>query len=375
MFSSDEFLTPRLTGKRFEDHSIPLDLLEDFAALDELLIEVAKWVYLKENPDRKRVPRGFTNGISLKLSSIAEGSAIPKILLVASSVGIFPNQNLHYFEKAKENILSSMYAAEQNGDIIKFIPENLLGYFNRIGKRLKDDEAIDFSYNSPINIPAKLTKNSRKKLILASSKITEFTSEATVRGLIPEVDKAKKTFTILTTNGQKIMAKIEEQHLETIQEAFNKYESKCLVLISGLGRFNQQDKLEEMEFIEHISILDPLDIPTRIEELAKLEDGWLNGEGVAPARQGLQWFSDIFENNYEPTLPLPLLYPTIEGGIQAEWASSKWDITLTINLNDYTGFYHCLNLNSDKTEEYEFDLKQLENWQLLNQKLNTTLKA
>lgn len=42
MLYSNEFLTPRLTGKRFDDHTIPLDLLEDFAALEEFFIEVAK---------------------------------------------------------------------------------------------------------------------------------------------------------------------------------------------------------------------------------------------------------------------------------------------------------------------------------------------
>ena len=31
------FLAPKLEGKRFEDHAIPVELLEDFAVLQELI--------------------------------------------------------------------------------------------------------------------------------------------------------------------------------------------------------------------------------------------------------------------------------------------------------------------------------------------------
>ncbi len=374
MLSSEEFLTPRLTGKRFEDHAIPLELLEDFAALEELFIEVAKWLYLEDNQERKRVPRGFSDGVSLKLSTIDEGSAILKILLVTSSYGIFPNENHSFFEKAKENILYSIEAAEKSEDVTKYIPENLLGYFNRIGKRLKDDEAIDFSPGS--NLQARLTKATRKKLVLASSKITEVTIETTLRGLIPEVDKNKLTFTILIDNGgQKIIADLHEQHANTVLEAFNNYEQNCRVLITGLGKFNKYDKLVTLESIEHISILDPLDIPTRLQELSNLTDGWLNGEGSAPKKDLMKWLSEVFEDNYESSLPLPYLYPTVNGGIQAEWTVNGHEISFNMDLNAKSGFYQSLNLSNDETDEATLSLTNVQDWQTLNQKLITILKS
>jgi len=36
-----EFLRPRLVGRRFDEHSLPLDIRKDFAALEEKLVEVA----------------------------------------------------------------------------------------------------------------------------------------------------------------------------------------------------------------------------------------------------------------------------------------------------------------------------------------------
>lgn len=65
-----EFLTPRMVGPRFAEHAIPLELLKDLAVLEEMIIEVAKWCYLQDHPERKRSPKGFTDGVALKLSGV-----------------------------------------------------------------------------------------------------------------------------------------------------------------------------------------------------------------------------------------------------------------------------------------------------------------
>lgn len=54
------FLKPRMAGSRFDDHAIPLDMLKEFAVLEEMIVEVAKWHYLNDHPKRERSPRGFT---------------------------------------------------------------------------------------------------------------------------------------------------------------------------------------------------------------------------------------------------------------------------------------------------------------------------
>ena len=79
--SIPDFLRPRLVGKRFEGHSIPLELLGDLAVLEAMVIEVAKWRYLQDNPNRKRSPRKFTEGISLTLTSVEQGSAVAVIAI------------------------------------------------------------------------------------------------------------------------------------------------------------------------------------------------------------------------------------------------------------------------------------------------------
>jgi hypothetical protein len=373
-----DFLAPKLTGKRFDDHSIPLELLEDFAAFEEFLIEMAKVVYLEKNGTRQRVPRGFSDSVNLKLYGVAEGSAIPKIALLYAlattslntpTLELFPEANYTYFEEARDRIYSGIDAANTGKNITEFIPENLLGYFNRIGKRLKDDEAINFNPSSQ-QIDAKLNKSVRKKLVLASSSINQLTEETSVTALIPEADKSKQTFTLLIDGTQRIMTDIPSAHYTTVLKAFNEYENNCKVSIKGIGRFNKQDKLEGFESIEQISIIDPLDVAYRLEEISSLADGWLDGDGIAPKKENLDWFANMFHGNFDSNLPLPYIFPTPSGGIQLEWAFENHDISLSIDLASKKAFYHELNfLNDDEVEE-ELTLSDSEDWRKLNSHLN-----
>lgn len=382
MSTHKDFLAPRLTGKRFDDHSIPLELLEDLSVMEQLIVEMAKVVYLEKNPTRQRVPRGFEENVSLKLCAVDEGSAILKIALIYALGGstsgqqtldLFPDPNYAYFEEARDRVYNGIAAANNGENITNYIPEPLLGYFNRIGKRLKEDEAINFNPGSSKNL--NLDRNTRKKLVLASSSIKQVTAETYIFAQIPEVDKNKQTFTLLIEGTQRISSVLPDPHYETIMKAFNDFEKNCKVVVKGIGRFNQNDKLESFEAIEQISILDPLDVMYRLDELAKLEDGWLDSSGVAPRRDDLMWFYQMFESNFDKNLPLPAIFPTPEGGIQTEWNIGGSEISLTINLDSKVGDYHSYNFLSKEEASLELKLDEPASWALLNDSLSHLISA
>ena len=97
-------------------------------------------------------------------------------------------------------------------------------------------------------------------------------------------------------------------------------------------RKDRNNRLGRFESIEHVTPLDPLDVTLRLDELAKLEDGWLDGKGKAPAKEKLEWIADTFESSFDTGLSLPHLYPTAEGGVQAEWSLNDWEVSLDIDL-------------------------------------------
>ena len=364
----EPFLRPHLTGKRFNEHAIPLEFLKDLAVLEEMIVEVAKSKYIAANPGRKRVPCGFTEGIDLRLTGIEEGSAIPVISLVSEEyTTFFPPDNKVYFEKARDDFVCAIDAAEQNENITEHLPNKSLIYFDRIGRSLREGEAMEFTTPSQPT-PARLTKETRR-ILLASSNIKELTEETTVRGTIPEADQDSMTFQIQMIDGRKVKSPMPAQHRETIIAAFNGYETGTRVLIQGIGKFTRQERLISFESIESISTLDPLDVPARLDELRTLNDGWLEGKGIAPSHNELDWLAREFEHNYPDELPLPHVYPTEEGGIVMEWDIISDDISLEIDLIKHHGELHCFIMDTDREETAAFDLNEPEDWIRLVEKI------
>ncbi len=362
-----DFLMPRFVGKRFTDHSLPLEILKDLAVFDDLITETAKWLYLQENQGRKRIPKGFLEGISLKLVDIEEGSAIPKIVMVvALATGtLFPSESQEYFEKARDMVIAAVDAAENKENPSKYLPENILGYFDRIGRSLDEGECIEFKPSNPER-PARLNRETRRSLVLASEKIQYYTEEVTLRGKVPEADQEKRTFTLLMKNDQHVPAQFDSINAEKVLEAFTAYSSGQKVTVKGIGRYSRSRKLQELESLESIILLDLLDVSSRLDEFSMLQNGWLDGSGKAPNAAGLQWFGSMFETYYDTRLALPHVYPTAEGGLQAEWTAGTVEITLDINLSKRTASYQSLDTVSLISCELDFDLTAESGWTKLN---------
>lgn len=371
-----EFLKPRLCGGRFEAGGIPLDMLKDLAVLQEMLIEVAKWRFLEENPDRVRSPRGFTDGVELRLSGIEESSVIPvfDLSFETSQPAMLTTQKEVYFQQARDSIIGAIGAAERNESVLSHLPEGSLAYFNRIGRSLHGDEYIEFP--SPAStVPIRLTKQTRRQLILTSSSVKEITEEVSLRGTIPEADQHEMTFELQLIQGQKVTGPIPDQHYETILSAFNGYRTNTRVLLQGVGRYNRQNRLVGMESVEHIALLDPLDVPARLDEFRELRDGWLEGGGQAPNHDGLDWLAASFDQRFPSDLPLPYLFPTEDGGVQAEWAIGAHSVSLDVNLLDHRAEWHRMNLLTDEDDVRDIDLESHDDWAWLSNEIHEMSEA
>ena len=170
------------------------------------------------------------------------------------------------------------------------------------------------------------------------------------------------SFEILLPDGSKVPGPVSDQHYETILEAFNSYRQGSRVLIDAIGKFNRSNRLQRIESINHVTLLDPLDFPSQLDELRLLNDSWLDGKGVAPIASGLDWLASAFNENYAENLPLPYVYPVAEGGVRVEWSLDKNDVSLEIDVAQQTGNWHLLNLKTDQEEAKTLDLSVAEDW-------------
>lgn len=368
-----EIFTPRYEGDRFNEHRLPLDLIEDLTVFQEMTIEMAKVIYKEKNQGRERIPKDFTKGISFELENIAEGSTIPKIVLITAMNGLFPQENLAYFEEAKDRIIEVVQSAADDTNINSHAPDLVLKYFSRFGKKLGEDEFIEF--NPYGEKKAKFTRESRKKIIKASSKANEYNEDVKLRGLISEMDFQKMSFTIDLLNGQRLTSSYDPEYQEILKGALFSFTERIQkkISISSSVRFNKTDNIIKIESVESISDLEDLDVPFRLEEISYLKKGWFDSDSESFNMTHLNWLSTEFDDKFDPKLPLPFTFPTPNSDIQFEWSLNNIEADLLVDLENKTGTLSILKIDSDEEFTFDLNLDSIEGWKTLNSEIETLL--
>jgi hypothetical protein len=311
----------------------------------------------------------------LELTFLISASAIPKLVL-AFAVSAYPILgNVHprstpYIEKAKNKIIDAIGNANHNKSIN--LDQKYLNYFNRIGKGLLEDESIDFSPESDKG--AILNKNVRKKILLSRNEKYEYSDSITFNASIPSVDKKEGKFKLdIDGNSIECNFDVAGDFYKTILAAFNEYENNTLVSIKATGIYNEQDKLIRIEGMEAMDVLDPYDVNVRLSQLSKLADNWYDGTGKAPNSDLLKQFGEYFGLYYNQELPLPSIFPTIEGGIQLEWSFHSSGVILEVNDNFMSNFLISYDDN-DSIVDNQLNLTKQEDWAELNDQIKNLVQ-
>jgi hypothetical protein len=101
-----------------------------------------------------------------------------------------------------------------------------------------------------------------------------------------------------------------------------------------------------------------LDIHRRLDILAELSNGWLDGdEGLSIPETTIEWVRDVLVRAEECGMPRPYLYPTFDGGLQAEWEFPGTDVCAKF---DPEGRQVLCSTHHDFTLKIEEDLISLE---------------
>ncbi|WP_028987567.1 hypothetical protein [Thermicanus aegyptius] len=107
------------------------------------------------------------------------------------------------------------------------------------------------------------------------------------------------------------------------------------------------------------------------EELSLLKDGWFDGEGKALDKNGVKWFTDLFKSFYPEELPMPYVFPTIDGGIRLEWSIGPHEVSLESNLKTKNGYWHVLNVENEQVEERELSLDRKKDWDFISERIES----
>ena len=320
----EPFIQPRFVGPRFEEHTLPLSAAKDLAAYEELVLELAKHLFREKQTDRVRVPKGFAQGFSLHIERIDDGSAKPA--LVAMMVGALTMHMPPEITEAKE-LINAVIATEAAQSFPAAFPKEFYSYFNRIGRSLEEGEFIEWLPESPTNKTV-LTPTKRKRLVIAHRETYE--KEVNVVGLVEELNAPKQTGTLRTVDKETVSFAYDDPFFADLKTALGS--ATMHIRVKGVGVFDVNERLSAVKEIEQVDPLAHHKLTARIDGLASLKDGWLEGHGAAPKCDDLNWLSNEVAKVFPDSLEYPAVVPTEDGSVVLEWIRPDARIELEVNF-------------------------------------------
>jgi hypothetical protein len=345
------FARLRLIGERFEGIGVPVETLVELAAYRDLLLGVAKELFRKENPDRQRVPRGFDHRLQLRLRTVEDGSAMPVLERILPDEALFPLED--EFTTARDVVEDAIAAVAEGSTLPGTFPRDALVLFNRFGQTLKPSEAIELRRGSATQGP-RYTAEIRKVLVLSERRA--YQQEIEDIGWVSAVDADHMSCLIRLRNWPQaaVPAPLDEVTFTPVKEVLEPEGEGPPVRVIGVGVFHTVRGLLRFDSVHEVSLIDvPEDLATlydRFDELGALHEGWLDGDGVPPNTVVLGRARRVLADLLNHDVPRPRVYPTPEGGVQAEWTVGEHEISVTFEP-DGSLYAISVNVASGESEE------------------------
>jgi hypothetical protein len=354
--SKEILLEPHFEGERFRNHTLPLSLLRDLEALQGIILEIAKDDYRQANPSRQRLPRGFSDQLELHLSA-REGSFVAEIGLIqddALLLGCDPR--MEQARRACARFLDALsHVEEQRQGPPPQLPDAVWAYVEKFGRGLQPEECIRFTRGDAYEL--QFTRELRRRLLLSRPGAQSLTQEVRLLAKVGGLVLKERLLSLELGDGRAISATINDQQVQDLGSLTVSEFGKRWVLVKGVASLDANQQLLRIEEAETVEPLDALDPLVQLEQLRQLPAGWLDGEGQPPSSELLslvgQWLEEYQYDDGKP----PRLYPTSEGGVEAEWRIGGLDLSIEFDPSSGMLEWHALDLNSGVVDEEQVSLR------------------
>ncbi len=346
--AKEPFIQPRFVGPRFDEHTLPLSAAKDLAAYEELVVELAKHLYLNEHSDRQRVPKGFVEGFRLHLQRVDDGSVKPLLALVMA--GALVNPLPIEFSRAKD-LINQVIATGETEKLPVSFPKELYSYFNRIGRSLEAGERLEWTPDNPDN-PSALTPAKRKRLALAVGATYE--AEVDIVGQVFNLNTEKSEGQLRTGENERVSFEYDPPFLVELKKALGN--SILYAHIGGVGVFDVNDRIKSIKEIEQLEIVPHYALTSAIDDLNGLENGWLEGHGVAPDPANLARLTEELIDAFPQGIDYPAVVPTEDGNVSLEWIKPSARIELEVNFADGRLELYATDIQTDTFVDDSFDM-------------------
>ncbi|WP_157804650.1 hypothetical protein [Stenotrophomonas maltophilia] len=345
---SEEFIRMRLAGGRFDTHLVPFDVLSDLAAYRELVVDLARVLFKRSHPNRRKVPSGFTDSFQLGIESLTPGNSVTLASRTFSNEAYAPLEDQPSFPfpahtefvAAREMIFEVIACANSGLPLPEGFPRDLASKFNRFGRNFRQSEFLELSEGG--RTPVRYGGKTRKAIVLEVGNSYEghvdgdfrFDGGRCTEGLIHLIADDARTIDMVVSN----------------RDEWSFLNSKVgqTARITGLGLFDRQDRLLKITEYEEIPFgpSEPIaSTAARLREIEGTPAGWYSDGNPAPASSAVASMRTLLEAMESAGIPRPYIYPLPEGGVVAEWSWGGWEISATVEPGSDAAEFLAVNID------------------------------
>ena len=358
-----EPLKIEIQGDRFKGGQLPTEFLGDLEQLGKAIVEQAKAIYLRNNPNKQRVPRGFEEYIRPTITGLRTGSAVIDLNRPKREARLGDTQELFipFEEEQVEAIRETLELLKgtKSATEPKSIATRLL---KRVGAGLKDGESMRLSTGIE---EVSYDRERRQEFLFRNFPGESTTEPGKLTGIIHAVDMEKSVFQIrLSITEINVTGVIPAEQQDYIIDKLKAYQRTNRVTLSGDVTYESTGKPKSISNIWNIEASALPQIAEQIEEIRNLSEGWLTGGEELASPEGLDWAVQILERELETRgEETPMIFPTADGNIRLEWEIGESDISLDVDLKTREGYYHWYKTNTKMDFEKEYELEATESWE------------
>mgnify|MGYP000912396797 CR=1 FL=1 len=236
----------RYVGSRFTGARMPLNVLSDLPAFRDLLVSFARDEWKERHPERKRVPKGFDASLTLDLTQIEDGSALPNLVwsrdVAQQTLPGFEDELAEIVEESYVDIVQ-LFEGAANGQAAPELSPDKLRALDKFGAGLLPNERIELTPITGGNV-VYLDLERRKRLITSVRE----TYNVRLTGVGTLASNSVYGHVIIRTDNGDISVPIDP---EEIKQNFD----------GSLDQTVQYDIMVEMDRSEHIrNVVDVFDV-------------------------------------------------------------------------------------------------------------------
>lgn len=321
------FLKLTFEGGRFVDHTLPVDVVGELATLQALIHNVARALFFRANPARHRVSVGFIDAAKLHLAA-TEANCYSIGLSRAEELGTVTEQHEDsvIIEQAREVTLEALRCAAQGEPIPEGFPPSAYEQLSSFGKRLRPEEWLAVSNDTATKV-ARVDQKSRTALSKAVKQ--PLSVNADLDGEVDHFDDAGNRFWLRLDSGQQVEIPLNRELRRVVLETLV-IRPIARMRIGGqmhvTGGGARLVAVDDLEIYDSPHADEVIKLWERLDSFDQIREGWLDGIGAPPTAEARTRAREVLARLLvsHSALPRPRIFPTPDGGVQAEWVIGAW---------------------------------------------------